>query len=101
MFNAEITIVSTSYEASAYIRSVLFDLLLVEVNLPDLRGDLIVGFAPEGFKLGMSASHTSPEIRSHFDEFLLKPFVEDELIRILTNMQFQYLHSINNFSYIP
>jgi len=92
LFFADITIVGTSYDATAQIRNNIFDLVLVEVNLPDLRGDLIVGFAQEGFKIGMSASLTGPEIRSRFDEFLLKPFVEDELMRVLTNVQFQYVY---------
>lgn len=92
VFFAEVTIVSNSYDASAQIRNYIFDLLLVEINLPDLRGDMIVGFAQEGFKLGMSALHTSAEIRNKFDDFILKPFIDEELLRILTNVQFQYLY---------
>jgi len=90
-YNVDITIVRTSYDATSEIRNNLFDLIMMEVNLPDLRGDMIIGFAQEGFKLGMSRSNVPNEIKNRFDDFIQKPYTEDQLTDILTSVQFQYI----------
>lgn len=90
-YDVDITIVRTSYDATYEIRNSIYDLIIMEINLPDLRGDMIIGFAQEGFKLGMSRSHVPSDIRNRFDEFLVKPFSDEQLTDVLTSVQFQYL----------
>ncbi len=79
---AEIIHASLAYEASILLRSSKFDIVIIEIYLPDLRGDLIVNFNNElSYKIGMSAVLSSAEVRRKFDDFILKPFTKDELER--------------------
>ena len=81
-----IEVARSAYDASTRLRFGRYDIIICEIFLPDLRGDLMMGFLKsEAFKIGITGYLTSPEIRRSFDDVLLKPVSEDELKLSIVN----------------
>lgn len=79
----------TGFRGAQMLRENTFDILIMEIELPDIRGDLLVDFIHTAtFKIGITASFGNYEIRRKFDEFLLKPLFNEELKRVYLNATF-------------
>jgi CheY-like chemotaxis protein len=88
--SVEIETASKGYDGLIKARSTHFDLILTEINLPDLRGDLALAMLDyDCVKIGITDFFITPEIRGIFDTFLIKPIVRDNINLLL--LQNSYL----------
>lgn len=84
----QIDFASSGYDSAVIARSCQYDIIISEVFLPDLRGDIAITMLDyDPIRIGMTAGIASADIRRSFDYFFLKP-IDMELLRItLLNSQ--------------
>ena len=80
----------SSVDAQKRLRKEKFDLVIAEIYLKGgLQGhDLVQEIRYDCFKVGMAKILENPQIRMHFNDFLIKPISKDNIADILAKAKY-------------
>ena len=90
---ANVAVASDGFGALEISRREAFDIILLDINMPDLRGDWVAmelrsrKVRPAPLLVAMTATEPSPSLMKFFDDWIQKPFDPTEFVRLILTSQ--------------